>query len=223
MVLALKASRNYILKTGKTNADACAMPLALVRFFMKKLSDATMWQALLDCDPSYDGQFFYAVKTVGAYCRPSCKSRTPLRKNVSYFQTTTEAEQAGLRPCKRCRPDLEKYDPAARLAGQARELIDCHFNKRDRLQAELKHLGISQSHLAVVFRQHYGLTPVQYLGHVRKRQACALLEKTNMLITDIASAIGFESLASFYAFFKKQTGTSPAKFRQQAQRAVIAD
>ena len=95
-----------------------------------------MWQALLDCDPSYDGQFFYAVKTVGAYCRPSCKSRAPLRKNVLYFQTAAEAEQAGLRPCKRCRPDLEKYNPAARLAGQAKKLIDGHFDKRARLQAD---------------------------------------------------------------------------------------
>ncbi len=190
---------------------------------MKRLSEATMWQALLDCDPSYDGQFFYAVKTVGAYCRPSCKSRAPLRKNVLYFQTAAEAEQAGLRPCKRCRPDLEKYNPAARLAGQAKKLIDGHFDKRARLQADLKHLGISQSHLAVVFRQHYGLTPVQYLGHVRERRACALLENTSMPITDIAATIGFESLASFYAFFKKQTGTSPAKFRQQAHCSVIAD
>ncbi len=187
---------------------------------MKKLSDKIMWQALLDCDPSYDGQFFYAVKTVGVYCRPSCKSRTPLRKNVLYFQTTDEAEQAGLRPCKRCRPDMKNYDPAARLAGQAKKLMDCHFNTRTLLKAELKRLGVSQSHLAIVFRQHYGLSPVQYLGHIRQQQACALLEKTTMPITDIAAATGFEGLASFYAFFKKQTGTSPAKYRQQSQYPV---
>ena len=184
---------------------------------MTELSDATMWQALCDCDPAYDGRFFYAVKTVGAYCRPSCRSRKPLRKNVLYFHTADEAERAGLRPCKRCRPDLKTYDPAAMLAEQAKSLIENHFESRVRLKAKLERLGVSQSHLAVIFRQQYGQTPAQYLGLVRERQSRALLEKTAMPITDIAAAIGFESLASFYAFFRKQTGTSPAKYRRQWQ------
>lgn len=189
---------------------------------MTELSDATMWRALYDCDPAYDGQFFYAVRTVGAYCRPSCRSRTPLRKNVLYFHTAEEAKQAGLRPCKRCRPDLDKHDPAALLAGQAKNLIDRHFGNRARLKCELGRLGVSQSHLAVIFRQQYGQTPAQYLGQVRERQTCALLEKTGMPITDIAATIGFESLTSFYAFFKKQTGTSPAKYRKQRQHSASA-
>ena len=69
-----------------------------------KLTDDEMWEAVINCAPALDGQFFYAVKTVGVYCRPSCKSRTPLRKNVLYFETGEDARNAGFSPCKRCRP-----------------------------------------------------------------------------------------------------------------------
>ena len=69
-----------------------------------KLTDDEMWEATINCDSNLDGRFFYAVKTVGVYCCPSCKSRAPLRKNVLYFETGEQAQRAGFRPCKRCRP-----------------------------------------------------------------------------------------------------------------------
>jgi len=96
------------------------------------LTDDKMWKAVVDCDKSYDGQFFYAVKTVGVYCRPSCKSRTPLRKNTNYFETQEDAEKAGFRPCKRCRPDLLDYAPMLELAQQTKNLIDDYFQERNR-------------------------------------------------------------------------------------------
>ena len=69
-----------------------------------KLTDNEMWKAVTSCDAALDEQFFYAVKTTGIYCRPSCKSRAPLRENVLYFETGEDACHAGFRPCKRCRP-----------------------------------------------------------------------------------------------------------------------
>ncbi|MFT4300702.1 MAG: Ada metal-binding domain-containing protein [Desulfovibrio sp.] len=180
---------------------------------MINLSEETMWQAIVACDSAYDGLFFYGVKTVGVYCRPSCKSRTPLRKNTLFFTTENDAKDAGFRPCKRCRPELAMHDPAAKLAEQARQLFENHYDNRALLAAEVQQLGVTQSHLAVVFRQYYGMAPAQYLGCKREQQAKKMLAETDMSIIDIAADIGFSSLPAFYSFFKRQTGTTPKKFR----------
>ena len=180
---------------------------------MINLTEGTMWQAVVACDSTYDGLFLYGVKTVGVYCRPSCRSRTPLRKNTLFFMTEKEAKDAGFRPCKRCRPELAMHDPVAKLAEQARQLFENHFDDRSLLVAEMQQLGVTQSHLAVVFRQYYGMAPTQYLGCKREQQAKKMLAETDMPIIDIAADIGFSSLPAFYSFFKKQTGTTPKKFR----------
>ncbi|MET3196601.1 Ada metal-binding domain-containing protein [Gottfriedia sp. OAE603] len=69
-------------------------------------SDQDMWDAIIQCNEKYDGLFIYAVKSTGICCKPSCKSRAPLRENISFYATTTLAIEDGFRPCKRCRPDL---------------------------------------------------------------------------------------------------------------------
>jgi AraC family transcriptional regulator of adaptative response/methylated-DNA-[protein]-cysteine methyltransferase len=69
--------------------------------------DAARWQAVVGRDRSADGQFWYGVVTTGIYCRPHCPSR-PKRDNVRFFETPAAARRAGLRPCRRCRPDLEQ-------------------------------------------------------------------------------------------------------------------
>jgi AraC family transcriptional regulator of adaptative response/methylated-DNA-[protein]-cysteine methyltransferase len=67
--------------------------------------ETKLWNAVLNRDTSATGEFFYAVKTTGVYCRPTCASRRPLRKNVEFFATTAAAREQGYRACKRCRPD----------------------------------------------------------------------------------------------------------------------
>lgn len=179
-------------------------------------TDDEMWKAVVDCDKNYDRKFFYAVKTVGVYCRPSCKSKTPLRKNVDYFETQEEAEKAGFRPCKRCRPDLLDYAPMMELAQQTKDLIDDYFNERERLTAEMKRLGVSSGHLTVIFKQQYGMAPSQYMNKTRADYAKKMLVETDTPIIDIAGDIGFDSLPSFYGFFKKQTGMTPKEYRAEA-------
>ena len=66
--------------------------------------DEARWAALLRRDRAFDGAFFYSVASTGIYCVPSCASRTPLRRNVRFHATAEDAERAGFRPCKRCRP-----------------------------------------------------------------------------------------------------------------------
>ena len=178
--------------------------------------DDKKWQQVVDCDQSADGKFYYAVKTVGVYCRPSCKSRTPLRKNVLFFDTAKEAEQEGFRPCKRYRPDLFEYAPALEIASKTKELIDDYWDSRKELSREVRELGISASQLARVFRNEYGMTPVEYLSQVRLDHAKEMLEDRDNAIIDIAYEIGFDSLPAFYRFFKKHTGTTPKAYRLEA-------
>lgn len=180
---------------------------------MINLTEEAMWQATIACDSEYDGLFLYGVKTVGVYCRPSCKSRTPLRKNTLFFMTEKDAKKAGFRPCKRCRPELAIHDPSTKLAEQATQIFERHFANRSLLAAEMKELGVTKNHLTFIFKQHYGMTPAQYLGYKREQQAKKMLLETDMSIIDIAADIGFGSLPAFYSFFKKQTGTTPKKFR----------
>lgn len=68
-------------------------------------NDAKRWKALVSRDPDAEGAFFYGVVTTGVFCRPTCSSRIPNRKNVVFFTTAKQAGQAGFRPCKRCEPD----------------------------------------------------------------------------------------------------------------------
>ena len=85
---------------------------------MKKLmriSDNEKWQALISCDKDYDGLYFYGVKTTGIFCRPSCKSRMPIRDNVIFFHNSRKAIEMGFRPCKRCRPDQVDFEPNLEL------------------------------------------------------------------------------------------------------------
>lgn len=178
------------------------------------LSNEEMWRAVVECNSSKDGEFYYALKSVGVYCRPSCKSRTPLQKNIIYFKNTEEAEHAGFRPCKRCRPDLLEYAPQKELAKQFKALMDTYLCDREKLKIEIKKLGVCASHLSVIFKRHYEITPSQYLNKTRITNAKKILSTTNIPIIDVASKVGFESLPSFYVFFKRYTKMTPKMFRE---------
>lgn len=83
-------------------------------------NDETLWHGVLGRDETLDGRIFYAVRSTGVYCRPSCPSRRPLRRNVLFFRTTVAAERAGFRPCKRCVPRV--HAEAAEARAMAEEL-----------------------------------------------------------------------------------------------------
>src|SRR5690349_2651991 len=77
-------------------------------------SEEACWEAVVRRDPNADGSFYYAVRTTGVYCRPSCPSKGARRENVALYRTGEEAQRAGFRPCKRCRPDED--EPHTKLA-----------------------------------------------------------------------------------------------------------
>lgn len=179
----------------------------------RTLNDEEMWEAVRNCDVSYDGQFFYGVKTTGIYCRPSCKSKLPKRENVVFFRTGKEAEKAGFRPCKRCRPDLLQYDPAAELSERTKNLLDRHFSDRVKLGRDMKDMGVSRKHLTEIFSEQYDITPSEYLVQVRIAAARKMLQEGSS-IPDAAGMAGYDNLSEFYDHFRRQIGMTPARYRQ---------
>lgn len=178
------------------------------------LTDNGKWNAVLHCDETYDGEFYYGVKTTGIFCRPSCKSKTPLRNNVEFFDGIEKAYAYGLRPCKRCRPDLFEYKPMLEILEQAKNIYNTYFNDNAKLSLEIKRLNISQNHFIRLFNQHFNMTPVEYMNTLRIEKAVEYLSNTKMNILNIALLCGFGSLSRFYICFKKQIGLTPNEYRK---------
>ena len=174
-----------------------------------------MWTAICENNPAFDGVFFYAVKSTGVYCRPSCKSRIPKRKNICFFETAEQAKAAGFRPCKRCRSDLWEYQPIKEIAQKTKQLLEDSFQSSENLHSELQQLGLSQRRINEIFKSEYGVTPSEYARKLRLDEARRLLSNTDDDIIDIAYSTGFGSLSSFYRFFKKHANLSPAAYRKE--------
>lgn len=172
------------------------------------------WNAVKQNDESCDGIFFYAVKSTGIFCRPSCKSRLPKRENVEYFDTSDQALAAGYRPCKRCRPDLLEYKPVKDVAEKAKQLIDNFFAAKQELDQEIKSLGVTRHRMIRIFKEQYGVTPSEYMNELRIEEAKSRLAETDESIIDIAYSVGFNSLSAFYRLFRKMSGVSPANYRK---------
>jgi methylphosphotriester-DNA--protein-cysteine methyltransferase len=129
--------------------------------------DFERWNAVVKCDMRYDGVFLYGVRTTGIFCRPSCKSKTPLRKHVEFFTGINEAKQAGFRACRRCRPDLLDEKARQELAEHARSMIDGNSHNTLQMSRIVKDLGVNRAMLATVFRETYSETPEHYHSRIR--------------------------------------------------------
>lgn len=179
-----------------------------------RISDNEKWQAVISCDRKYDGLFFYGVKTTGIFCRPSCRSKTPIRSNVIFFDNAAKAIENGFRPCKRCCPDKVVFQPDLELIKKAKNILDAAYNKQIDLSYVSKELGVSVNHLIRLFKQYTDFTPLQYITKMRVEKAKELLKQSNMNILEIAYATGFKSLSNFYKCFKEQTGHTPNEHRK---------
>ena len=175
------------------------------------MNEQEKWNIVMKNDQSYDGKFYYGVKSTGIYCRPSCASKLPRRDNVIFFDCITDAERSGFRPCKRCHPELLEYDPLSELAQQAKEMIDQNYFERTKLQEGLKQAGVTRRHLTEIFEKQFGTSIEEYMAKVRLARAKELLNEGKK-ITDVAFAIGMNSSASFATFFKKHTGMTPSDY-----------
>lgn len=173
--------------------------------------DAVRWDAVQRRDSTYDGVFYYSVRTTGVFCRPSCAARTALRKNVAFHASTADAQAAGFRPCLRCRPDLPPLaERQAAAVTQACALIDASDDAID-LDTLAAAVGISKFHFHRLFKAQTGITPKAYAAARRAARVSEQLT-SSASVTDAIYAAGFNSSGRFYA--DTRLGMTPTRFRQ---------
>lgn len=174
------------------------------------------WQAIINNDAAYNNQFFYAVKTTGIFCKPSCKSRVPKKENVRIFLNAEQALDANFRPCKRCKPTNEKL-PDSEWVTLITKYIDKNFTEKLTLETLADIAHGSPYHLHRTFKKIKGITPVEYIQQVRINAAKEYLIETNKAIADISICIGMSNTPYFITLFKKKTGYTPAQYRHLHQ------
>jgi AraC family transcriptional regulator, regulatory protein of adaptative response / methylated-DNA-[protein]-cysteine methyltransferase len=196
--------------TETRQADAARVPAR----------DEERWQAVSRRDPAFDGRFLFAVRTTGVYCRPSCASRPAKRENVSFFANAAEAERAGYRACKRCRPDkLGAPDPQVEAVKRACEQIES-AEEAPKLADLAASVGLSPYHFHRVFKTITGVTPKAYAAERRARRAADKL-RTADTITEAIYDAGFNSSSRFYESTAARLGMTPGAVRRGGAGAVI--
>jgi AraC family transcriptional regulator of adaptative response/methylated-DNA-[protein]-cysteine methyltransferase len=182
------------------------------RVSSEPLIEDPRWNAVIHRDASADGSFYYSVRTTGVYCRPSCGARLPLRDNVAFHATPADAERAGFRPCKRCKPD----QPTLAERHTALVVAACRqIESADELPtlAQLANAaGLSQHHFHRIFRQITGVTPADYASAHRSHRVRDALARSGSVTEAIYDA-GFQSNGRFYATAAQALGMKPSAFR----------
>ena len=200
-------------------------------------ADDACYLALKTRDARFDGRFFTAVTSTGIYCRPVCKVRCPKRENCRFFPLAAQAEQAGFRPCLRCRPELAPsgalqgawpeggpavwsvQDASSILAQQAARLLDAPDAWNDGLtsmSALAERLGVSERHVRRIFEAHWGVSPLQYWQTRRLLTAKQLLTDTSLPVAQVALLSGFASVRRFNDAFVGHYRLQPRALRKVA-------
>lgn len=178
------------------------------------------WKALVNCDNTFDGDFFYGVLTTGVYCRPSCSSRKPNRVNVEFFATREQAEAQGYRPCKKCRPDENgDNEKEQHLIVTACRRLE-HSTSPPTLAELAAEAGMSPHHFHRLFKKTVGITPRNYYAkHRADRLREALVAGSK--VGEAIYAAGFESLSGAYNKDQDQFAMSMKAFKNGAEGVVI--
>ena len=177
-------------------------------------------------DTRFDGQFYTAVRTTGIYCRPSCPARTPKAANVTFYETSAAAHDAGYRACKRCLPEAVPGTPAWNVrqdvAGRAMRLINDGVINRDGVEGLAARLGYSSRQLNRILSQELGAGPLSLARAGRAQTARTLLVSTSMKLADIAFAAGFSSVRQFNETMADVFDMTPSALRLTGRHAKAA-
>ncbi|MFT3687084.1 MAG: DNA-3-methyladenine glycosylase 2 family protein [Phycisphaerales bacterium] len=184
-----------------------------------KLTAAACYRAVLARNARYDGRFFTCVKTTGIYCRPICPARPPKRENCVFVPTAAAAQEAGFRPCLRCRPesspDLDAWRGTSATVSRALKLIESGALDRGDVNALAERLGIGERQLRRLFKQHLGAAPVTVAQTRRVLLAKQLIHQTELPMINVAAASGFASVRRFNETFQHLYGRSPGSLRHK--------
>jgi AraC family transcriptional regulator of adaptative response/methylated-DNA-[protein]-cysteine methyltransferase len=183
-------------------------------------NDDVRWEAVRRRDRAADGAFYYAVRTTGVYCRPSCSARQPRRENVEFHATPAAAEAAGFRPCKRCKPTAQGLaERHAAVVAKACRLIE-QAEELPSLDDLARGAGLSPFHFHRVFRSVTGVTPKAYADAHRGRRVRDELKSAGT-VTEAIYGAGFNSNARFYESSDDLLGMTPSEFRDDGVGATI--
>nr|WP_230415159.1 AlkA N-terminal domain-containing protein [Micromonospora tarapacensis] len=175
------------------------------------------YRAVDSRDQRFDGWFFTGVTSTGIYCRPSCPAMTPKRQNVRFFPSSAAAQRAGLRACRRCRPDASpgspQWDVRADVVARAMRLITDGVVDRDGVPGLAARLGYTERHLHRMLRAEVGAGPLALARAQRAQTARTLIETTGLGLAEIAFAAGFGSVRQFNDTVREVYGASPSQLR----------
>ncbi|HEV7464043.1 MAG TPA: bifunctional DNA-binding transcriptional regulator/O6-methylguanine-DNA methyltransferase Ada [Methyloceanibacter sp.] len=183
-------------------------------------NDDARWVAVVARDAAFDGLFYIAVSTTGIYCRPSCPARRPKREHVRFYDTAADAEAAGFRACKRCKPRqpslVQQY---AEKVAEACRLIET-ADEEPKLDALARSAGLSPYHFHRIFKSVLGVTPKAYATAHRNKRVREELGR-NATVTQAIYGAGFNSNGRFYATSSEVLGMTPSQFRSGAPNSEI--
>lgn len=174
------------------------------------LDIASCEKARLSRDARFDGKFYTAVLTTGIFCRPICPARPPKSENVCYYPSAEQAQAAGFRPCKRCIPESA---PALNHPVKLQKICNEFDFNQDSITTIAEKLNISERQLQRVFKENYGIAPLQFFQQQRLLLASKLLKTTNLSITNVCFAAGFNSLRRFNEAIKTAYNCTPSDLK----------
>jgi AraC family transcriptional regulator, regulatory protein of adaptative response / DNA-3-methyladenine glycosylase II len=184
-----------------------------------EFAPAVCYRAVLARDARYDGRFFTCVKTTGIYCRPICPARPPKLENCTFVPTAAAAQEAGFRPCLRCRPesspDLDAWRGTSATVSRALKVIESGALDDGDVASLADRLEIGERHLRRLFRQHVGAAPVTVAQTRRVLLAKQLIHQTDLSMIQVALASGFGSVRRFNETFQSLYHRPPSELRRR--------
>ena len=187
------------------------------------LDPEACYRAIATRDARFDGRLFIAVKTTGIYCRPICPTRTPKRENLVFYPSAAAAQEAGFRPCLRCRPesapDIGVWRGTSNTVSRALALIEKGGLDGADVEALAERLGVGERQLRRLFRRHLGASPIAVAQTRRVLLAKHLIHETRLPMSEVALAAGFGSIRRFNETFQQLFGRPPSTLRRGAPAA----
>src|SRR6266508_1405082 len=178
----------------------------------------TYYRAFQSHDARFDGRVFVGVTSTGIYCRPICPARCPKFENCRFFASAAAAQEAGFRPCLRCRPeispDLAFWRGTSNTVSRALALIESGGLDDDDVEGLANRLGVGGRQLRRLFHRHVGASPVAVAQTRRVLLAKQLIHETSLPMAEVALASGFNSVRRFNETFRELFGRPPAALRR---------
>jgi AraC family transcriptional regulator, regulatory protein of adaptative response / methylated-DNA-[protein]-cysteine methyltransferase len=192
---------------------------------MKNASDVvdatSAWKSVLARNADADGEFVFAVKTTGIFCRPSCPAKRPKRENVQFFPSAEIASASGYRACKRCRPELADRTLGERRVRAAAKYLDAHAAEPLSLDALAAQVKLSPFHLQREFKRLFGVSPRGYQAAGRVARLKRRLDAGDSVSRATYEA-GFGSSRAVYESSGKGLGMTPGKYRRGGKGMQIS-